>query len=475
MKVGRNDSCPCGSGKKYKKCCLHQKQPETIAVTDLSIKQRNIVLANAIGDIFGFNKGKTWDDFRRDISNDQVREMYKVIATIWPPKTDLSSLLPRPDGKLRSLYVGHYRPEPSIVMQNIIRYSLYTDQILVILPFMNPWCIAKDYNPIEHPEEYKEDTIKSVYFFLSLLPWIVSDLVNVIPDPGDFDYQLRIKTWDLASERNKSKIITDQDVKEMEPYTKEDFKRTLLRLPNDSLVTKFKELNPALKEQEIKGIIEYVEKLREKDPLYLNQPITNSEGQYNILRTGVNVDMAFYIAQITGAYPYTNISRRWNEILSLTNKLPNEGEIWSPLTKSFQGLEFKFLNNVDVDFARSIRSDGRLESFRLFLRKVWRTVDGSPEVSKVDKIAVEFSKELTDEFKKAEQEWKEIDRKLVNGSIKGPLVSMAGSIITGNMSWEIPAAGFAIGAIYDLLSTKFSRDRFRKNVPMSVFLDLKAK
>jgi uncharacterized protein len=22
-KVGRNDACPCGSGKKYKKCCLH--------------------------------------------------------------------------------------------------------------------------------------------------------------------------------------------------------------------------------------------------------------------------------------------------------------------------------------------------------------------------------------------------------------------------------------------------------------------
>ena len=22
-KVGRNDLCPCGSGRKYKKCCLH--------------------------------------------------------------------------------------------------------------------------------------------------------------------------------------------------------------------------------------------------------------------------------------------------------------------------------------------------------------------------------------------------------------------------------------------------------------------
>ncbi len=25
-KVGRNDACPCGSGKKYKKCCLAHEQ-----------------------------------------------------------------------------------------------------------------------------------------------------------------------------------------------------------------------------------------------------------------------------------------------------------------------------------------------------------------------------------------------------------------------------------------------------------------
>ena len=23
-KIGRNDPCPCGSGKKYKQCCLHE-------------------------------------------------------------------------------------------------------------------------------------------------------------------------------------------------------------------------------------------------------------------------------------------------------------------------------------------------------------------------------------------------------------------------------------------------------------------
>ncbi len=30
MKVGRNDPCPCGSGKKYKKCCLLQVQQQAI-------------------------------------------------------------------------------------------------------------------------------------------------------------------------------------------------------------------------------------------------------------------------------------------------------------------------------------------------------------------------------------------------------------------------------------------------------------
>ncbi|MCP4719740.1 MAG: hypothetical protein GY860_09830 [Desulfobacteraceae bacterium] len=25
VKIGRNEKCPCGSGKKYKKCCMRKK------------------------------------------------------------------------------------------------------------------------------------------------------------------------------------------------------------------------------------------------------------------------------------------------------------------------------------------------------------------------------------------------------------------------------------------------------------------
>ena len=39
MSVGRNDPCPCGSGKKYKKCCLNKKM-----MIDLQTKQRSELL-----------------------------------------------------------------------------------------------------------------------------------------------------------------------------------------------------------------------------------------------------------------------------------------------------------------------------------------------------------------------------------------------------------------------------------------------
>ncbi|MGN7611890.1 YecA family protein [Magnetococcales bacterium HHB-1] len=29
MKIGRNEPCPCGSGKKYKRCCLHKDEDQT--------------------------------------------------------------------------------------------------------------------------------------------------------------------------------------------------------------------------------------------------------------------------------------------------------------------------------------------------------------------------------------------------------------------------------------------------------------
>jgi len=44
VKVGRNDPCPCGSGLKYKKCCLRKKEQGHENLKDLYLKRYNIRL-----------------------------------------------------------------------------------------------------------------------------------------------------------------------------------------------------------------------------------------------------------------------------------------------------------------------------------------------------------------------------------------------------------------------------------------------
>ena len=44
MKVGRNDPCPCGSGRKYKKCCLGKDRPEPEGLREIYFRSHGIRL-----------------------------------------------------------------------------------------------------------------------------------------------------------------------------------------------------------------------------------------------------------------------------------------------------------------------------------------------------------------------------------------------------------------------------------------------
>jgi methionyl aminopeptidase len=44
IKIGRNDPCPCGSGLKYKKCCLGKKNPVPVSYKDSYYKRHKIRL-----------------------------------------------------------------------------------------------------------------------------------------------------------------------------------------------------------------------------------------------------------------------------------------------------------------------------------------------------------------------------------------------------------------------------------------------
>ena len=48
-KIGRNEACPCGSGRKFKRCCLGKQQEETANLTE--VQKAQISLQNGINAI----------------------------------------------------------------------------------------------------------------------------------------------------------------------------------------------------------------------------------------------------------------------------------------------------------------------------------------------------------------------------------------------------------------------------------------
>ena len=257
MKIGRNDPCPCGSRLKYKKChggpsaaTTPQRPPKT---QTLSLHERNLALVGAIFDIFGMANADRWEDVKKRVSDDRVRELYKVIAGLWPPDTDLVSLLPTPGASLRALYLGDVNPEQ--IVHNVFRFALYADEILVIDPFHNPWLMAKEFNPIVNPGQWKMDTLKLLFFMAELAPWIEAGVVTLVPDPGFFDYPLRRKTWDLAKERLAGWTPSEQDMEQFKPAAMQEFARVFFALPKDTLAGKVREASPQLDEEGIGKVL----------------------------------------------------------------------------------------------------------------------------------------------------------------------------------------------------------------------------
>jgi len=154
--VGRNDPCPCGSRLKYKHCCLRLDRGRATtfhsARSAKNLREKNLTLLNGVQDIFGLHR--TWEKVKAGLCDAQVREFYRFIADLWPIDTDVSDLLPEPDSRLRALYLGEYEPE--LMVENVFRFCLYADQILLTHPFQNPNIIADKFNPIIHPRPMED-------------------------------------------------------------------------------------------------------------------------------------------------------------------------------------------------------------------------------------------------------------------------------------------------------------------------------
>ena len=183
--------------------------------------------------------------------------------------------------------------------------------------------------------------------------------------------------------------------------------------------------------------------------------------------------MARFIASLTGAHLITDIPSRWKEIELDREEAGVSAVEWEPFGKAFQESDLKFLNDVPLTAALRLRKENRLESMRVFLRKVWRAC--ASDVSFSASNARALAEELQHEITLADEEWRKIDRDLAKwfGGTVAAAVGAAATIGTGNPGW-VAAATAAVGVVE--LGVAWDRRReFGNRFPAGFFLDLRKK
>jgi hypothetical protein len=469
-KVGRNEPCPCGSGKKYKKCCLNKPEPERPSTTEYSIRERNIILFNAVTDILSLSKGKTWEDVRRELSDDQVKEIHKVISSLWHRETNIMDLLPRPDSAiLRALYAGLV--DPRVILRNVIGFSLYTDEIIVLSPFTNPACVKEEYSPVHSPTQYKQETIKNVLLLMQLAPFIEAGIVNMIPDPCDFDYSLRKQIWDMARERLKNWEPSREEYAVFEPLYKEDIMRSMWCLPKENLKRQISKAVPHISDEDMEKILEHIEEMRVHDPFALLQTLPSGKEGGQLLKSQLspNLELGLFLSQMTGSFIYTDNLHRWNEILGAIREEGMSRKNWALVAECLSTLCFTFLNNVDPQTTFAIRQSGRLGDFRKVLRQIWMNVQRDLEPDSVEVMIQRIPSELKEAHQKAHAEWHSIQKELQVQS-ESPFVPLIVTV-NGKIDFRIPSAGFGLNTVYRLLLSHSGRTDYLRYLPMAAFIE----
>lgn len=309
-KLGRNDKCGCGSNRKYKHCCKDLPEELRTSWTELSIRERNLAFCRAIKGILGLDASKTWLDVRREITEEQIARIYRFYSFLWPRETDIYSLLPKPDGRFRALYTGVL--DVRVIGLHALPMASLFDELLIESPIVNPNNVKPEFSPTETPAKYKYQALKDFLLMLELEPYIGYGLVNLVPDPSNFDLNLMKAMMDMATSR-RGAVESQRDKKVHRKLAIEDYLNVIHMMPRDvkvrSLVSDL-----GMPEDVAAQSIDTLDANAETSPLTMLQPIQPGDGgQLMQFSMAPNYEMALFTAQVTGSVIVTDSETRWIE------------------------------------------------------------------------------------------------------------------------------------------------------------------
>ena len=441
-----------------------------------SIRGRNLLFINKIAEALKLDSAtppKSIEEYKTAFTTNAVRKIHEALIDVWPLNTDIHSVLQGARSDVSGLYLGDYRRE--YIFKGLVRHSIYTNKMIVVDPFVYPYSVRDEYNPILNPEQYRKETLKNVNFWFSLAPWIDAGIVEIIRTPNDFDRKLN---WDSLKKQYKKfeeneelGKAAEESVRELRSRQKEKeaFRHLILPASNEYLKKVFKDANLGKHGIILEEFIAFIKEERRNDPDFLEtfKPGKNTR-QLISFSSGTSYDIAKLTANLTGSYLITDIYSKWKEI-EIDRKNQNiENKEWAPFAKAFQSLEFKFLNNLDLEHALILRKEKRLEHLRVFLRKVWKSACATEPFSEIN--TKNLADELVSEIRRAEIEWKQIDLDLLKW-LGAELLAAGEQIVSG--SGYFLAATIAISGAIKLGVTQLERKSFQDKFPAAFFMKLK--
>jgi hypothetical protein len=444
----------------------------------LSMRGRNILFLSRISDALQldvFERSHDLKDYKAAFTADAVRRIHEAVMEVWPPHCDITSILKGVSDDVTGLYIGDYGLD--YLYQGLVRHSIYANKILVVDPFIYPRSVRDEFNPILQPEQYRAQTLRNVNFWTALAPWIDAGIVEIIRDPADFDRKLRRES--LISQRKKfdenpalKKAIETTVTDTRQRFEKEGF-RLILSAPDSYLREEFERMGPDRDGLSVDDLMAYVNAMREDDPDFLEPAgIGKEKAQLHVYSSGTSYDIAKLTADLTGSYLVTDLYSKWKEIEIDRESHSVINKAWAPFAKAVQSVSLKYLNGLRLEHALTLRKEGRLESLRSLLRRVWKDACTNDPFDEVN--ANFFADELIEEVKKAEEEWKQIDRdliKIVGTELGAGLLSAGPLIVSGHAGFLAAASMVGLGAA--VVSSTSQRRGFPDKFPASFFMKIK--
>ncbi|NRR32188.1 DUF4238 domain-containing protein [Oxalobacteraceae bacterium] len=372
--IGANDFCGCGSAYAFKDCCQQLPVPDRPSWEVYGLRERNLMFCNAVKGILGLSDGASWEDVRRNLSDEQVKRIHSAFASLWPEDTDLASLLPRPNPKvLRSVYMGF--SDPRTVEAAVLGWLPFVDEIVLVNPFFLGTRMKPEFSPIESPTGHKMQTLKNVMLLLVLEPFIRSGLVHLVPDPGEVSAQLGHHVREVLTRRTDGwKPPKGGGLHHFLKLAEEEKQRVICMLPEAYQRRFIADHMPEAGAEMTDRLIAYFKRQAEADPYTLLQPLpAGKDGAQNQIFKGLSLEAALYVASLTGSIIHVDTEVQWAQLLkdAQPGDAPSQST-WEPVRQALGEISFPVELNSQL-VAERIASGDR-PPIRSLLRRLAESV-----------------------------------------------------------------------------------------------------